>query len=74
MRGMKKKPSINRRDSNTRKFVLFAQPILMCFGIFNFIDNLNNFKSYRNRLSRTIDRRGSVLATIKKLMRECSQN
>ena len=67
MRGIKKKPSVNRRGSNTSKFVLFAEPILMSVGIFNVIDNLIRFKSYRKRLSRIIDRRGSVFVTIKKI-------
>jgi hypothetical protein len=74
MQGMKKKPSVHRRGSNTSQFVLFAEPILMSLRIFNVIDNLNAFKSYRKRLSRIIDRRSSVLVTMKKLMREFSQN
>jgi len=67
MCGIKKKPSVNRRGSNISKFVLFAEPILMSLGIFNVIDNLNDFKSYRNRLSQIIDRRSSVLVTMKKI-------
>jgi hypothetical protein len=67
MRGMNKKPSVNRRNSNTTsRFMLFAEPILMSLGIFNVVDNLNKFKAYRNRLSRIIARRGSVLVTMRK--------
>lgn len=66
MRGMNKKPSVNHRKSNASKFVLFAEPILMSLGIFNVIDNLSKFKAYRNRLSRIIARRGSVLVTMRK--------
>lgn len=67
IQGAKKKPSVNRRGFNSSKFVLFADPILMSLGIFNTIDNLNDFKSYRKRLSRIIDRRSSVLVTMKKI-------
>jgi hypothetical protein len=67
MQGIKKKPSVNRRGFNTSKFVLFAEPILMSLGIFNVIDNLNDYKSYRKRLSCIIDRRSSVLVTMKKI-------
>ena len=67
MRGMNKKPSVNRRDFRDSRFVIFAEPILMSLGIFNTIDNLNDFKSYRKRLSRIIVRRGSVLVTMKKI-------
>lgn len=67
MQGIKKKPSVNRRGSNTSKFVLFAEPILMSVGIFNAIDNLIRFKTYSKRLSRIIDRRSSILVTMKKI-------
>ena len=67
IRGIKKKPSVIRRGSNTSQFVLFAEPILMSLRIFNVIDNLNDFKAYRNRLSRIIDRRSSVLVTMRKI-------
>ena len=64
---MNKKPSVNRRDFRDSRFVVFAEPILMRLGFFNTIDNLNDFKSYRKRLSRIIDRRSSVLVTMKKI-------
>lgn len=67
MRGMNKKPSVNRRDFRDSRFVIFAEPILASLGIFNTIDNLNDFKAYRKRLSRIIDRRSSVLVTMKKI-------
>lgn len=67
MRGMNKKPSVSRRDFRDSRFVIFAEPILMSLGIFNIIDNLNDFKSYRKRLSRIIDRRSSVLVTMKRI-------
>ncbi len=60
MRGMSKKPSVNRRDFRDSRFVIFAEPILMSHGIFNIIDKLNDFKAYRKRLSQIIDRRTSV--------------
>ena len=46
--------------------MLFAEPILISVGIFNAIDNVNRFNSYRNRIARIIDRRGSVLVTMQK--------
>lgn len=66
MQGTQKKPTINRRGSNSSKFMLFAEPILISVGIFNAIDNVNRFNSYRNRIGRIIDRRGSVLVTMQK--------
>ena len=48
MRGMNKKPSVNRRDFRDSHFVIFAEPILMSLGIFNTIDNLAAIKRAMN--------------------------
>lgn len=60
VRAFGKRPRINRRGEYDTPFVMFAEKILRSVGIFNALDNLNQYRAYYNRLSRIIDRRGSV--------------
>lgn len=60
-RAFGKRPRINRRGEYDSAFVIFVEPILEAVGILNVLDNLNQYRTYYNRLSKIIDRRGAVV-------------
>lgn len=60
-RAFGKRPRVNRRGELDTTFVIFVEPILEAVGISNVLDNLNKYRTYYNRLSRIIDRRGGVV-------------
>ena len=53
--GFDEKPTVSKRGNDPRPFVNFAEEIFIGEGIANTIDNIDEYRSYKNQLYGSID-------------------